>query len=348
MRRFARLPSRVIAVAGAMFLGAVGTIALAAPAQATPAPPADVKVTHALACGPDADTALITWTVENQSDLAATVSGIDGVAEGIKVSDALAGHQTVTGTQVVKGGADSVRLRVTLKWGSKERGSVDVVSRRELSELECAGKATAEFTDNCDGSVVVKVTNPQGARKTRFAVKGDHTVIERFWLEGGQTSEVVVVPAAKAGLVEVQVIKSDDDAESDRSRPFATHEFTSPTNCYEVTHKSTCDKLIISVKNTGTRPIGATVTVGDEDATTRIEPGKDDAIELDATEGLVAKLTVEKTVTEIKWEKPANCGSTLPLTGVNSGLLAGAALVLVSGGAGLFYLARRRRVRFAA
>jgi len=59
-------------------------------------------------------------------------------------------------------------------------------------------------------------------------------------------------------------------------------------------------------------------------------------------------LTVGEKSTEVSYEKPADCAPALPVTGANAGLLAGAALVLVSGGAGLYFVARRRRIRFAA
>src|SRR3954463_1409247 len=54
LRRFARLPSRVLAVAGGIVLGAIGTVALASPASAHTA-----ELSYQLKCGPEAGTATV-------------------------------------------------------------------------------------------------------------------------------------------------------------------------------------------------------------------------------------------------------------------------------------------------
>src|SRR5688572_1323507 len=54
LRRFARLPSRVLAVSSALFIGAVGAIALASPAQATFS-----RISADVECGPQPGTATI-------------------------------------------------------------------------------------------------------------------------------------------------------------------------------------------------------------------------------------------------------------------------------------------------
>ena len=100
--------------------------------------------------------------------------------------------------------------------------------------------------------------------------------------------------------------------------------------------------------NDGKQALTASVKVGDKEEKTEIPAGQSDTATFKAAEGLVVTLTVARKSTEVKYEKPADCAPALPVTGVNAGLLAGVALVLVSGGAGLYFVARRRRIRFAA
>jgi LPXTG-motif cell wall-anchored protein len=116
-----------------------------------------------------------------------------------------------------------------------------------------------------------------------------------------------------------------------------------------LTHESTCDKLIVRVSNPADgRTVEATIKVGDQTDSETIEPGETAVAEIDEPEdGLVAIVTVGDKVTEVKYEKPDNCGG-LPVTGVNASVTAGVALVLVTGGIGLFLAFRRRRIRFAA
>jgi hypothetical protein len=339
---------RILAVAGAMFLGAVGTLALASPASAHSA-----TLTYALKCGPEAGTATVVWSVKNNYGAPGTVEDLSRTLTGLHDQDEVTAWQSATGTEVVKIADQPKRLTLKMTW---KDGAFDNAGERvRKSDLDRLGdckptpQPTADFKDNCDGTVTVTVTNPKEAPKTTFSVNGKGKFHQRFTLEPGQTSEPVVVPAANSEKIHVKVLASKDESDgNDDNDGFATHEFTPPAGCYEVSHKSTCDKLIISVKNTGTRSLSASVKVGDKEATTSIKAGDSDSIELDATEGLVATLTVEDKATEIKWEKPADCGNTLPLTGVNTGLLAGAAVVRVSGGASMYYRARRRRVLFAA
>jgi LPXTG-motif cell wall-anchored protein len=44
----------------------------------------------------------------------------------------------------------------------------------------------------------------------------------------------------------------------------------------------------------------------------------------------------------------SNTSPSLPVTGAQTGLYAGGAMVLLGAGAGLFFVARRRRVKFEA
>jgi hypothetical protein len=330
LRRFARLPSRVLAVAGAMVLGAIGTVALASPASATGSP-----ISYEVKCDSKPYTAKVTWTVKNGLDKDAVVYEINRTLDGIAEGTTVPANGSVAGTEVVDLTEHTkIELKVRLKWGHYK---VWFDKTADLSKVDCKPKPTAEFTDKCDGTTVVKVTNPEGAKKARFAVNGKGEFNAHKDLDGGESWEVTV-PAANAEHVRVKV----------NGETFADHKWKSPADCYTVSHKSTCDKLTITVTNTGVVPLTATAKVGDEEADTEIAPGASDSIEFQGTAGLVVTLIVNDKTSEIKYVKPSDCEPLLPVTGVNAGLLAGAAFVLLSGGAGLFFMARRRRIRFAA
>ena len=315
-----------------MVLGAIGTVALASPASATYS-----RITYDVKCGPRTGTAVISWTVENEVRSNAVVSDLSRTLDGIANGDTIEGLHKVTGTEVVVL-ADLTngiaKLELTLTWGNRSR-AIDQTA--DLAKITCAAQPTAEFTDKCDKSMVVKVTNP-GPKTVKIAVNAKEPFVERFDLESGASHEVTV-PAEFSEHVRVKFPGGDQ---------IADHKWTAPEVCYTVSHKSTCDKLTITVKNDGTEALRASVAVGGREEPKDIPAGQSATATFDAADGLVVKLTVGKKSTDIKYEKPSDCTPLLPKTGVNAGLLAGAAFVLVSGGAGLYFLARRRRVRFAA
>jgi LPXTG-motif cell wall-anchored protein len=312
-----------------LFIGAVGAFAFAAPASAT-----NNDISVAGECEPKTRTAALVWTVKNARNSEATVVAVDRTLEGLVVGTKIPARGTVTGTEKFEiGKTEFVDLSVTIGW---LRGSqpTTLTERIDLTKLDCSPKPVAEFADRCDQTTVVTVT---AGRAGTYIVNGYEKFRARKELAEGETWEVTV-PADNSRHVRV---KLDHEV-------FTDHKWTAPENCFEVTSTSTCDDLSITVKNTGTTPLKATIKAGDAEETTEIAAGQSGTTTLAGVEGLVVTLTVNKTVSEITWTEPADCDTTLPVTGVNAGLLAGAALVLLAGGGGLFYLARRRRIRFAA
>jgi hypothetical protein len=329
LRRFARLPSRVLAVAGGIVLAAIGTVTLASPASAHTA-----ELSYQLKCGPEAGTATVVWTIRNnwRTDGTAKINrDLDGVKDGATVGS----NQSVVGTEDVKLADNAKPFKLTMKWPDRVKDDHEITADR--TKLDCATRPKVEFTDKCDGSVVVKVTNT-GKETVKIAVNAREPFVERKEIPGGESWEVTV-PAQFAEKVRVKFPGGDQ---------IADHNWTAPEVCYTVSHKSDCDKLSVTVKNDGTQPLTASVKAGDKEEKTEIPAGQSDTATFKAAEGLVVTLTVGRESTEVKYEKPADCAPALPVTGVNAGLLAGAALVLVSGGAGLYFVARRRRIRFAA
>ncbi|RLQ01110.1 LAETG motif-containing sortase-dependent surface protein, partial [Micromonospora sp. CV4] len=143
---------------------------------------------------------------------------------------------------------------------------------------------------------------------------------------------------------------SQPPAESPSPTPTATPAPAEPVGTVE----STCDSLTFTIENPADgETVVMTLTPNEGEAKTlTVEPGKTGSVSFDATEGLTVTPAAEglEDTEPIAWEQPAECdegeGGGLPLTGTNTTLIAGGAVVLLAAGAGLFVMARRRRLRF--
>jgi hypothetical protein len=322
-----------------MFVGVVGAVAFSAPAGAH-----HPIITYKVDCGPTATTAFVTWEVGNSENFEAELSAVqpsDGIG-AIKDRAILPSKSTgtkLTGRQRVNI-ADGASLSMTVTWHKRSGDVVREASETaDLSGLVCAG-VEVDFRSKCDGSVQVKLKNPRSEGVT-FTIVGSANYRESVPVAAG-AEVVTTVPAANAATV---VVKVGD-------RRVGGHQWERPDNCGrpELTSRSDCDNLIITIANPADgRPVHATVTVGDEEKTLDVAPGETEDLVLAGAAGLVATVRVGNRSTEVTYTKPANCDTPgLPLTGANTGLIAGTALLLVGSGAGLFLAARRRRIRFAA
>ena len=125
-----------------------------------------------------------------------------------------------------------------------------------------------------------------------------------------------------------------------------------------------CDTVTIGLDN----PVDGTTftlkfkTSKGEKRTLVIKPGEKKTETFSATNGFKVDLTLEATVdgekfsetVPIEFEQPEDCdtsgegGGVLALTGANAGSIAGGAGALLAVGVGLFFMARRRKVKFTA
>ena len=97
-----------------------------------------------------------------------------------------------------------------------------------------------------------------------------------------------------------------------------------------------------------------------EERSFTLKPGEKHTEKFSATEGFSIKVTISVTIDgktysdfdTVKYETPGNCsggqGGGLPKTGAPTGTIAGAAVAVLALGAVLFFLARRRKVKFTA
>ncbi|GAA0909056.1 hypothetical protein [Virgisporangium aurantiacum] len=353
MRRFARLPSRILAVSAATFIGALGAVALtAAPASAHHA--TLVSTTECVVGKPN--TAKVTWTITNTWRGQATVTGVvlevAGSAPAAEVGDikntatVRRNNGTLVGSKEFSTTGKPPTLKATVGWDDKV--AEDVGNEAVWPKDNCAPKKvpTYKAVSNCDGTQTITIVNTSDATR-KFVVNGNGAWKETKDLKVGE-EWVVLVPQEHARKPSIKwKLDGANKWEVDEEVSWVK-----PDTCFTAKSESTCEALKITVENTGAKAIKAVITVGETPKETTIEPGKNNVFTAEGVEGLVAKLVVnDGKAQEFTWTKPTDCGGAgggLPTTGVNAGLLAGAAFVLVSGGGGLFYLARRRRIRFAA
>lgn len=127
--------------------------------------------------------------------------------------------------------------------------------------------------------------------------------------------------------------------------------------------KADCDTMTIGLDNPadGIKFTLKFKTSKGEERTLVINPGEKKSETFSAAPGFSIKLTFSATVegetfsetTTIEYEQPEDCDSSgggggLPVTGAAAGGIAGGAGALLAVGAGLFFMARRRKVKFTA
>ncbi|MET7673170.1 cell wall anchor protein [Micromonospora luteifusca] len=216
---------------------------------------------------------------------------------------------------------------------------------------------TASFASDCEGAVTVTLANGADATAdAKLTVKATGFSQTYTVKPGGSKSDIVV--PAKAGAITV----SEGDKKVGEPYTWATPEDCVKPGEPQAGFESTCDKLVFGFANPENgKAFEVTLTPNKGDVQKRtVEPGKTVIVEFPASEGLTVTPAAEglDDTTPIAWEKPADCDQgqgggdkdepALPLTGAATGGIIAGAVVLLAAGAGLFVMARRRRVRFTA
>ncbi|MEU7917160.1 cell wall anchor protein [Micromonospora zamorensis] len=215
---------------------------------------------------------------------------------------------------------------------------------------------TASFASDCDGAVTVTLANAADATtaaKLTVKAKGFE---KTYTVQPGASKGDIVVPA-KAGEITV----SEGDKAVDKPYTWASPEDCVKPGEPQAGYESTCDKLVFGFANPKDgKAFEVTLTPNKGEAQKRtVEPGQTVFVEFEAFEGLTVTPAAEglDDTAPIAWEKPAECNPgqgggkdepALPLTGAATGGIIAGAVVLLAAGAGLFVMARRRRVRFTA
>jgi len=334
LRRFLLPSKRLLAIAGAAALGLAGAVAFAAPASAHFG-----KIFGTVGCVDGKP--VVHWTVRNDDPHTMTVTGLSAPIGQIVNNATLDKNGSLTGDQTVEAG-ESADLTFHPTWsdGYAPREGRDPKGHVDVPAWQCKTLG-AVLKSSCDTSGVVTLHNPFD-REAKFRVTPNGAQTKILSVDKKSDLEVKL----DAGFTKVNVWWY--------GLPEAGKDFTweKPKDCGvpALTSTSDCNELKITVTNPADgKDANVAVAVGTtEKKAVTLKPGEKVIVEIGRVDNLVAKVTINEKTTEVKYQLPTNCGATLPVTGTNTALVAGGAAVLLSSGAGLFVVARRRRIRFTA
>ncbi|MGI5213631.1 cell wall anchor protein [Plantactinospora sp. CA-290183] len=368
---------RPLAIVGATFLGLTAALVVAAPASAHHS---EVKVKGE--CNTTTGEWDVTWTIrsvapggvskfrfteaqaqklvgETRSEL--SIPGISTTERGDYPYEV---NKNIEFKQSLPAETTGVSLAVKAEWDNKhnERDTVraqvtftGTCAKDEEEPPPATSKPTATVGAECDGTVVVRLSNAEDATApAKFTVAGSGDFEQKVTVPAGEEKSVTV-PAANASKVTV--------TEEGLKEPLFDKAPAAAEDCVEpgepsLSYAFTCDELVWEVDNPEDgKSITVTFTPNKGEAkTVTVEPGKVETVKFPAEEGLTVTPSSEGVQGKpLAWEKPENCESgggggegELPLTGAAAGgIAAGAALLLVAGIV-LYVVARRRRVTFTA
>lgn len=358
-------------------LGLAGVVAFAAPASAH----------HSIVSGtPKCDTAtgewVVTWDIETvsphqapnyrfrQFDVTPAGSTVTNVADqtAIVATDThpqtfpYTSNQALIGEQRLPGSATSASLTVKAQWNNRvnDRDAHSATVEFDGTCTKDAPKPDAKLANTCEGVTVTLFNGEDAKVDAVFTVKGDNDFSKTVTVKAGKDGVTVDVPAKDAGNIVVTEKNSD--------KAVLEGKYEKPSECTpednaDRTFQATCDSLIFGIDNTeGKGTITATFTPNKGDAQTlTVKGGEKGEVTFKGEKGLeVAISEAGEDVGSISWdaEKPEDCDAPpatppgddtgLPVTGAAAGGIAGGAAALLALGAVLFFVARRRRVKFTA
>ncbi|GAB2624915.1 hypothetical protein Aab01nite_18840 [Paractinoplanes abujensis] len=283
-------------------------------------------------------------------------------------------NEPLVGTQRVKGdsGARGAKLEVQVKWSDEwiqydhKKGFVKFHGTCSKEE---SPKPDAQLASSCEGVTVTLANGKDATADANFTIKGSKDFEKKVTVKAGEEPVAVEIPAENAERVLV--------FEGDSRKPILVGKWEKPENCTppsdggqaEIGYEVTCDSLIFGIDNSkGEETITLALKPNKGEAQTLVaRPGETKTVELKGQKGLIVNATINGEAQEpIKWDelkKPEDCDATptptptesspgegggLPVTGPVAGSIAGGAGLLLAAGAVLFFLARRRKVKFTA
>ncbi|GAA4968686.1 hypothetical protein GCM10025331_72060 [Actinoplanes utahensis] len=322
--------SRATALVAGSLIGMAGVVAFASPAQAHHS-----TVVGTANCDTVSGKYVVDWTVNgigSPQKLTFQFTKVELLPAGTKFEEPVTivegkdlDNGRYTGKQLVPGDAKSATLTVKAWWGENAGDQSDV-------------SKTVPLGGDC--------------KKPETPAENPSTPAEQPSTPAEQPSTPAEQPSTPA--------EQPSTPTDEPSTPVSIPEDVPAEPIFNVT----CDTIEIGVDNTkNTTPFKVDYeTSKGEKRSLTIPAGKKGSELFSATEGFSVNVTftVEykgKTYTEsgtIPFEKPAEgCddggnGGGLPVTGAAAGGVAGGAAVLLAVGAGMFFVARRRKVKFTA
>jgi LPXTG-motif cell wall-anchored protein len=330
---------RTAAVAAGALLGLAGVVALAGPASAH-----HTEISSEVSCVNEDGSWQVTWTVTNsEPDLVGKVTAVNFTPQA----------STFTGIAV---GAELPRKGQGVLTAVQKLGESDTQANLSISAEWKRGYTT--FPDTKFG----QATKSDEACTTDTPPPGDDN-------PGPNPSGSVPAPEPSNSTPADEPSTPADEPSTPADEPSTPNEpSTSPSTAPEPTepeffYQETCEKITVGITVPADWPEGditVTFTTSAGDSKTIVgKVGETTTTEFPAVDGLKITATPEGYEGEgvtITYEAPADCDSggtgggepELPLTGAAAGSIAGGAVLLLAVGAGLFVMARRRKVKFTA
>jgi hypothetical protein len=301
---------RPLAVLGAAFVGLAAAVAVAAPASA------HHSIIEGTGCRLANGDVKVTWTVNNSESEwegkiteVSTPSGTPITGIAVGATIPKSGEGSLTGEQTVPAGQD-VKLTIEAVW--------------DLGDSQHTDKRTGTATVTGDCAPASPSPSPSESESPSPSPSPS------------ESESPSPTPSP-----------SESESPAPSPTPSAPGE---PVFALDVT----CDELVFIIENPA-NGIAFTVTLTSEKGVVKqlkAVPGQTTSVSFDAYEGLEVTPSIGDITDEpVPWTEPADCdgeGGGLPVTGAAAGGMAAGALVLLALGAGLFLVARRRRIRFTA
>lgn len=318
---------RTSAITAGALIGLAGVVAFAAPASAH-----HPIVDGVSSCVNQDGTWQVTWKVANSEyDLVGKVTDVvltpaDSTITGITAEAPLpvAGNGTLEGVQTLSAAAESASIAVTAEW---QRDQLITATREAEHPVQ-------KPTEKCHPT-----PNPSSS--------GPSTPTD----EPSTPTDEPSTPSEEPST------PSEPTPSGSTSVPPA------PTKEPEFVHDQDCDSLTVGITVPADWPEDIEVTFKPstgESKTVVGKRGETTTAEFPASKGLKIKATpkgYEDEAATITYKQPADCDSSgggagdepsLPLTGAAAGGIAAGAGVLLAAGVALFFVARRRKVKFTA
>ncbi|WP_067505333.1 LPXTG cell wall anchor domain-containing protein [Actinoplanes sp. TFC3] len=336
---------RTTALAAGAFVGLIGAVALTSPASAH----APVISGHA-DCTTDGNWK-VDWKVANDFRLWATVREVV-TSNGAPVSgDIQVGKQVapnyrspLRGSSKASSTDESVNLKVTLKWEDDFIKDASVTVNKPAN----CGPVTPPSSPAPSTPASSEPSTPASEEPSTPASEEPSTPV----------SEEPSTPASE---------EPSTPASEEPSTPPTDEPTPQPTPSYgeaEPIFEVTCDSLTIGLDNPADGveiPLVLEPNKGDK-VVLDIKPGEKKTHKFAASEGFEIKVYLqgyESQSETIAWQTPDGCstggagggdddGGALPVTGAAAGSIAAGAGVLLAAGITLFFIARRRKVKFTA
>jgi hypothetical protein len=346
---------RTTALVAGSFLGLAGAVALAAPASAH-----YPSASGSSPCVSNEGEWTVDWSIGNDYGQDATVSSItakDSAGKALDINGEIVapgkivppysdknGAAQIHGSSVVKG-ADAASIRVVLLWTD---GYTNDGQNRHAEPLKVTvNKPTEKCVTESPTPTPSQTTSSPTPTPSETTSSPTPTPSETTSPTPSDTPTTSPTPTP---------------TESTPTLPVPTPSTSDEPAEFTPIVEMDCTTITIGMDNP-TDGIAWGMhfkTTKGEERDITIKPGEKKTEKFSATPGFKVTVTLTVTVdgqtysdfTTIAYEKPDNCdngeGGGLPVTGAAAGGIAGGAAVLLAVGAGLFFMARRRKVNFTA